>query len=127
MSEAENVKMKILVCDDEYATRLVLKAYLKTYPVLAIEASGGEEAIKKVAEENPDVLIIDYSMPGMTGLDVVRELDGRVPVIVITSEGFMEQTEEELKKYAAVYLVKPVTEAIIVAAVEKATGQKITE
>lgn len=119
--------MKILICDDEYATRLITKAYLEMHPVETIEASNGEEALALIEREEPDVMIIDYTMPGITGLDVIKKLSGRaVPVIVVaTAEGFTEATEKELRKYAAEYLVKPVTEKKLIETIEKATGVNI--
>ncbi len=117
--------MKILICDDEYTTRLITRAYLDNYQVEIIEASSGEEAIKVIKEEKPDVLIVDYNMPGMTGLDVIKNLNGSLPVIVATSEGFTETTEKELKKYASQYLVKPITEDHLIRMIEKTTGKKI--
>lgn len=119
--------MKVLICDDEYATRFLTKSYLDMYSLESIEASGGREAISLVEQEKPDVLIIDYSMPDMTGLEVLKELKGRVPAIILTSEGFTEETEKELKNFASEYLIKPISAEILSAALEKATGKKITK
>ena len=119
--------MKVLICDDEYATRFLTKSYLDMYSVESIEAFGGKEAISLVEEEKPDVLIIDYSMPDMTGLEVLKELKGCVPAIVLTSEGFTGETEKELKEFAGEYLIKPITPEILRAAIEKVTGKKINE
>lgn len=119
--------MKILICDDEYATRLIIKAYLDMHSIETLEASNGEEALALIEEEEPDVLILDYTMPGMTGLDVIKKLIERPePVIVVaTSEGFTETTEKELKKYASEYIVKPITEEKLIEAIERATGVNI--
>ena len=106
--------------------RLLLKTFLEFYPVNVEEASNGMEALAKIEELEPDLLIIDYSMPHMTGLQVVQELDGRIPSIIITSEGFTEETEKKLRESASLYLVKPVTEEVLVNAVESVTGKKIS-
>lgn len=120
--------MKVLICDDEYATRLIMKAYLEIYSIEILEASNGEEALSIIDKENPDVLIIDYTMPEMTGLDVVKKLNRTPPVIVVvTSEGFMDETEQELRAHSSGYLVKPVTEEKLIEAIEKATGKKLNE
>lgn len=116
--------MKILICDDEYAARLITRSYLASYGLDAEEASSGEEALAIIKEKSPDLLIIDYSMPGMTGLDVLKETAG-ISAIILTSEGFNEKTENELKNYAACYLVKPVSEEQLIEAVEKVTGKDI--
>ncbi len=117
--------MKILICDDEYATRLITKSYLEMYSIDTLEASNGSDAIAIIKEENPDLLIIDYSMPDITGLEVIKKIEGQIPSIVVTSEGFTENTEKEIKELAASYMVKPVTEETLIGTIEKVTGKKL--
>ncbi|MFH1416630.1 MAG: response regulator [Elusimicrobiota bacterium] len=119
-------KIKILICDDEYATRLVTKAYLEEFNIEVLEAASGEEAESIIEREMPDLLIIDYSMPDKTGLEVIRELETVPPVIVVlTAEGFSSDIEAELKKNAAGYLVKPLTQEVLIKTVEKALGRSL--
>ncbi|MFC2048903.1 response regulator [Elusimicrobiota bacterium] len=117
--------MKIIICDDEYATRLLTKAYLDMYQLDIIEAINGKEALQLIESERPDLLIIDYSMPEMTGLEVIKAINKSIPSIIMTSEGFTEETEKELKDYVAGYLVKPVMPNTLAEAIEAATGEKI--
>ncbi|MFH1416629.1 MAG: response regulator [Elusimicrobiota bacterium] len=114
--------MKILICDDEYATRLITKSFLDMHSYDTVEAANGFEAFEVIKREAPDLLIIDYSMPGKTGLEVIRELDGRLPSIVLTSEGFTELTEKELKEQASAYIIKPVTEEKLIETVKRVMG-----
>ncbi|MBN2407040.1 MAG: response regulator [Elusimicrobia bacterium] len=116
--------MKILICDDEYAARLVIKSCLAALPAKIFEASGGEEALEIVEKEHPDIMIIDYSMAGMTGLDIVRKVQGKLPVIVLTSEGFPEKTERELRKLSSGYMLKPVREDELIKMIQKISGRK---
>lgn len=117
--------MKILICDDEYATRVITKSYLNMYSLETVEAANGKEALSVIEEEKPDLLIIDYSMPDMTGLEVIKELDGMIPVIVVTSEGFTLEIEKELKRYSAGYLTKPITETELIGLIQEITGENI--
>jgi len=119
--------MKVLICDDEYATRFMTKSYLDMLGLETVEASNGKEALEIMQKEDIDLIIIDYSMPGMTGLEVLKEINGKIPSISLTSEGFTAETEEELKKYASDYLVKPVNQSVLVETIEKVTGKKIKD
>jgi CheY-like chemotaxis protein len=122
------LKLKVLICDDEYPSRLITRSYLDIYPVDTIEASTASEALKLIEEEKPDLMIIDYNLPDKTGLDVIREIRGRVPikVIVLTSEGFTEEIEDEIKEMSEGYLVKPLIEQRLVEVIEKVTGVTIS-
>lgn len=120
--------MKILICDDEYASRLILKSYLDLYNIEVFEASSGEEALRIIEKNNPDLLIIDYHMSGMTGLDVIKKLTQQMPVkVVMTSEGFTKDIERELKIHASGYIVKPVTEEQLIKTIKDVTGVDIKD
>ncbi|MFW6134060.1 MAG: response regulator [Elusimicrobiota bacterium] len=116
--------MKVLICDDEYSSRFVTKSCLDMSGYETIEASSGEEALELVDKKKPDVIIVDYSLPRMSGLDVIKKLKRKIPVIVLTSEGFIEETEKELRKYASEYLTKPVLKEQIEKAIKKITGDE---
>jgi CheY-like chemotaxis protein len=114
--------MKVLICDDEFATRLITKSYLDMHDVETLEAPNGEIALEIIDEESPDLLIIDYSMPGMTGLEVLKEINKSLPSIILTSEGFTMGEEKEIREFASEYLAKPITEETLVETIEKITG-----
>jgi CheY-like chemotaxis protein len=79
----------ILVCDDDPPLRELVRAVLgPTYRF--IEAADGPEALAAVREESPDVLVLDVMLPGLSGLDVLRQLraeeaTANLPVVVITA------------------------------------------
>lgn len=65
---------KVLVCDDEFVLRTLIKAALEPRGFAIVEAADGDEAIELVRLERPDVVVLDLMMPGRSGLDVLTEL-----------------------------------------------------
>ena len=117
--------MKILICDDEYSSRVILRACLSDYNFEIQEASNGSEALEKILEFKPDLLIIDYSMPGMSGLEVLTQMQSPALSIVLTSEGFTEDIKEELQKNANAYLVKPVLQDELIKTISEICNCKL--
>ena len=94
---------KILIVDDEPSNRNILGQELthEGYSVLA--ASDGREALRKVESSRPDLIILDYMMPDLSGLEVLKELRKRendTPVVMITAYGTMERAVETMKEGA---------------------------
>jgi len=109
--EVQHPRIRILIVDDEFVNRLVLKNQLKRLYSLET-ASGGEEALKKIQQQKPDLVLLDIMMPGMDGYKVcqiIREqfLDTQLPVIMVTAK---VQTQDLIKGYACGandYITKP--------------------
>lgn len=76
---------KILIVDDCGAIRRFLRSFLETQPGFEVcgEAVDGKEAINKAAELTPDLIILDYSMPKMNGLEVAAALNKTMPDVPI--------------------------------------------
>ena len=114
--------MKALIVDDEPIARQVLREELELFPEVQIagEASDGREALQKIAQLRPDVVFLDLQMPAMSGFEVVRNLNGpALPVIVIVT-AFDQHAIEAFEAGAIDYLLKPVSEARLRKAVERA-------
>ena len=84
---------RVLVADDDPSIRLAVSLKLSTAGLNVAVASDGEEGLRMALESEPDLLIVDYAMPYMTGYDLCRELRKlerfqSTPVIVLTA---MEQ------------------------------------
>ena len=80
----------ILVVDDEESIRFLYKEELEEDGYRVITAADGEEALRKVRNENPDLITLDIRMPGMDGIEVlhqIREMDKEIPVIMSTAYG----------------------------------------
>jgi two-component system LytT family response regulator len=114
--------MTALIADDEPIARRVLREELELLPdVLVVgEAGDGKEALQKIAKLKPDVVFLDLQMPIMSGFEVVRNLkEPPLPVIVIVT-AFDQHAIEAFEAGAIDYLLKPVSEARLRTAVERA-------
>jgi DNA-binding LytR/AlgR family response regulator len=114
--------MKALIVDDEPIARRVLREELELFrEVLVVgEAGDGKEALQKIAKLRPDVVFLDLQMPVMSGFEVVRNLsETPLPVIVIVT-AFDQHAIEAFEAGAIDYLLKPVSEARLRTAVERA-------
>ena len=65
---------KVLIADDDFISLEVLKAMLDHYPLDLVIANDGPQALALAQEEQPELMLIDYDMPEMTGADVCRAL-----------------------------------------------------
>lgn len=114
---------KILVVDDELSNRKILEQEL-TYKGYAVEtANGGSEALKKVESSRPDLLILDYMMPDLSGLEVLKELRKReddTPVVMITAYGTVERAVEAMREGAYDFITRPFEPDHIALVVQKA-------
>jgi DNA-binding LytR/AlgR family response regulator len=114
--------MKALIVDDEPIARRVLREELELFrEVLVVgEAGDGKEALQKIAKLRPDVVFLDLQMPVMSGFEVVRNLrEPPLPVVVIVT-AFDQHAIEAFEAGAIDYLLKPVSEARLRTAVERA-------
>jgi len=103
---------KILIVDDDAASRRLLEVRLRVLDCKTAMANDGEEALEKVESFQPDVILLDYMMPKMSGLEVLKRLkeDDRyrgVPVILLTARGSQEDKVTGLDAGADDYVVKP--------------------
>ena len=81
---------KILIVEDNADMALGLELNLKKEGYKVIKSPTGEDALKRVLQENPDLVILDVMLPGISGLDVCRELRQRsvtTPIIMLTAKG----------------------------------------
>jgi DNA-binding response OmpR family regulator len=103
---------RILIVDDEPFNLELLDQELGDQGYTIEKACGGEEALEKIASFEPDVILLDYMMPKMNGIEVVQRLkrDERykgVPVIFLTAKGSQEDKAKGLEAGADDYIVKP--------------------
>ena len=88
-----NIKPKILVADDEIAILHVISIKLKKAGFDIISAANGVDAYQKAVEEEPDMIITDYLMPGLSGLELCSKLNhhestSSIPRIMLTSHSY---------------------------------------
>jgi CheY-like chemotaxis protein len=106
--EERGVGERILLVDDENDIRRTLSRLLIESGYAVETASNGADAIALIARQRPDLLLLDYAMPGMTGLDVaktVRQTYPRLPILFMS--GFADTKMLEVEMPAALLLRKP--------------------
>ncbi|MEJ2698421.1 MAG: response regulator, partial [Desulfuromonadales bacterium] len=103
-------KQKILVVDDEHLIRWSLEQNLKKQGYDVFAAGTGEEALKVVREESPDLMLLDIQLPGISGLEVlekVKEGEEEIIVIMVTALGVLETAVKAMRMGAYDYINKP--------------------
>jgi DNA-binding NtrC family response regulator len=103
------VKAKILVVDDDPAARRILVLLLQTTGTV-LEASNGKEALRIIEAERPRLMVLDMTMPGMSGLEVLKAAGDAVAamtVLVLTGKDDIESAKQALELGAAEYITKP--------------------
>lgn len=101
---------KILIVDDQPGIRLLLQELFKRENYDTKVAENGLEAIRFIEVEQPDCVLLDMKMPGMSGIDVLKELKKKwpdLPIIMMTAYDEVELTTEALEIGAVRYFTKP--------------------
>ncbi|MBW6486276.1 MAG: sigma-54 dependent transcriptional regulator [Syntrophobacterales bacterium] len=104
-------KLNILVVDDGRSQREMLRDFLKKEGHSVGEAENGPLAIQQVRDRHFDLLLLDYKMPGMDGMEVlqsVKKINPEIDVVIITAFGTIETAVEAMKAGALDYITKPV-------------------
>ena len=103
---------RILIVDDTKDILLVVARRLKSWGYEALTAESGEEGLKIIREQKPDLVLLDIMMPKMKGRDVCSRMKedpetARIPVIFLTALGLADHVRAGLNLGADDYLVKP--------------------
>ncbi|HET6477507.1 MAG TPA: response regulator [Dehalococcoidales bacterium] len=101
--------MKILIVDDEASIRRFLRVTLTSQAYMVLEASTGNEALSRVAEDKPDIVILDLGLPDIDGVEVTRLLREwtQMPIIILSVRGAESDKIAALDAGADDYLTKP--------------------
>lgn len=103
---------KILVADDESHILNVVSLKLKNAGYSVVTARDGDEALELANQELPDLIITDYHMPGLSGLELCRRLKqsdrtARIPAIMLTARGYCLEPQDTEKSGVLCMLSKP--------------------
>lgn len=104
------MKRRILLVDDEKNILKVMSASLKKEGYEVETARSGEDAIEKVGNNRYNLVITDYKLPGINGIDLLKKLkvkNAELLVIILTAYGTIEKAVDAMKKGASNYLTKP--------------------
>jgi len=119
--------MRILVVDDEKQIRRILAVLLTEHDYEVAEASSGEEALKLQPEFQPALVLLDLSMPGMDGLETLKQLmqnPSRPEVVMMTAFGTISSAVEAMRLGAFDYLSKPFDNEALLLTVDRALERR---
>jgi len=102
---------KILIVEDDKFLRELIVKKLSSEGYEVPEAVNGEEGVKKIEEEKPDLVLLDLILPGMDGFEVLTQIKknselAQIPVIILSNLGQKEDIERGLNLGAVDYLIK---------------------
>lgn len=102
--------LKVLIVDDEELMREVLQMRLENWGYEVLTASNAEEAIRKLLQHSPDVVLSDVVMPDLSGLDLLKKLksgETDTPILLMTAHGTLDMAVEAIKAGAEDFITKP--------------------
>ena len=111
MTQAKPV-LDLLLVDDNSELRSDMANFFARQGHRVEQASGGEQALDLLEQRSYDIVVLDLMMPGLSGLDVLKELQARnveCEVVILTGEGTIESAVEAMKLGACEFLTKPVS------------------
>ena len=119
MERTIDYRMKVLVVDDFATMRKIVRNILKQIGFEDItEAEDGNVALRVIKSEPVGLVVTDWNMPNMSGLDLLREIRGNpetssLPVLMVTAEGLKENVLDAVKAGVNNYVVKPFTAEVL--------------
>lgn len=121
--------MRVLVVDDFATMRKIIKNVLKQIEIdNVVEAENGKQALEVLRKEKIDLIISDWIMPEMTGIEFLKACKGdedirKIPFIMVTAEAQKSSVIEAIQSGADNYIVKPFTPEKLKEAIEKALAK----
>jgi two-component system chemotaxis response regulator CheY len=125
MEKNINFRMKVLVVDDFATMRKIVRNILKQIGFdNLVEAEDGQAALQVLKSENIGLVVTDWNMPNMTGLELLEKIrtdpqTSKLPVLMVTAEGLKENVVAAVKAGVNNYVVKPFTAEILQEKIEQ--------
>jgi two-component system cell cycle response regulator len=112
------MRYKILTVDDSKTVRIIVKKAFRTYDCDILEAANGVEGLAMASKEQPDIILLDVTMPVMDGVEMLTKLKSdpamkSIPVIMLTAEGGRDNVLKIAKIGVRDYIVKPFKEELL--------------
>ncbi|HKA44600.1 MAG TPA: sigma-54 dependent transcriptional regulator [Burkholderiales bacterium] len=120
----------VLIIEDEAILAKNMATYLGRHGFEARRVGSGEAGLAELDSYKPDIVLLDYHLPGMSGLEAlarIRQCDEQIKVIMITGQGSVQTAVDAMKAGAYDYLTKPVALSELKLLLERAAGQERTE
>ncbi len=119
--------MNILVVDDDETMRSLLDSALSQEGHQVRQVGGGKNAYEEIGKFEFDLVIMDYDMPDMTGLETIRRLKAEIavlpPIIIVTAKGSPELVKKCIEAGAKDFIVKPFTVPGLLGRIERYAKQ----
>jgi len=118
---------RVLVVDDDKNICILLSSLVEREGFEALVAEDGEMALKMIRSEDPDLLLLDIIMPGMDGMEVLRQakdLDRELPVVLITGYADVQGAVKAMKAGAYDYLPKPFNDHEVIRVIHRALADR---
>jgi CheY-like chemotaxis protein len=125
------VSRRVLVVEDHKTMREAVRMMLEPEGFVVLEATDGESALEAIRRDPPEMVLLDYGIPGLDGAEVLARLKADpatapVPVIVVTAMG-LEAKQEALALGAAAFFTKPFSPAALLRTMATALGEPDAE
>ncbi len=119
---------KALVVDDEFHIVQVVSIKLKNNGFDVVTADNGSQAYDLACETTPDIIVTDYQMPVMSGLELIEKLrqndqTAHIPVIMLTARGFAIEDDQQEKLRISACLSKPFSPREVLQTIEEVLNQ----
>lgn len=124
----EELNARVLLVDDEEKFLEVVSQRLKTRGLKVDTATSGEDAVKSVKREDFDAIVLDLSMPGMSGLETLEKIRKDKPdvqVIILTGHGTLQAGVQAMKEGALDFMEKPVDLNKLLSRIDEARDKRI--
>ncbi|GIW45981.1 MAG: hypothetical protein KatS3mg077_3263 [Candidatus Binatia bacterium] len=123
------MSLRVLVVDDNADSLVITRGILEPKGYEVMEATSGAEALELVAQNPPDLILLDIMMPGMSGLEVLQQLKeryetARIPVILVTAKTADEDVVQGYQYGADYYITKPFTGTQLLYGIELVLGRE---
>ena len=125
MTDINDIEAKILIVDDDEAITGLLAQMVEFSGFEAHTENSGAAGVEAVRRLDPDVVVLDLMMPGMSGWDVCKKIRtfSQVPILVLSAVTDSQLVMQSLDNGASGYLVKPVPEKVLISHIKELLGR----
>ena len=119
---------KVLLVDDEQEFIELMSQRLETKGLKVVAVTSGEQALSKVTDQNFDVAVVDLAMPGIDGIETLKQIKERrddIEVIMLTGQATVQSGIEAMKYGAIDFLEKPVDLTVLLEKIRQAKKERM--